>query len=142
MDSIKRILFILLQCTWGIGATLIGFIVFLRYIKSPHVMYHGVVDTRWDSKENGLGLGLFIFTPDDDSPGTQELRVHEYGHSIQNIILGPFMLIAGIISVVWYRLPYFRKLRKKGRIPYTSCPVESWASALGEAALGEKALHS
>ncbi|MBQ3280978.1 MAG: hypothetical protein IJH41_01085 [Eubacterium sp.] len=141
IDILKRIAFIILQCTWGIGATLIGAIVFMIYADCPHDMYRCAVDTRWKRRGSGLGLGLFIFTPDDDSEYTRELRVHEYGHSIQSIILGPFMLIVGIVSVTWNMLPYFRRRRSILRIPYTSCFVERWASMLGEAVTGEKALH-
>ena len=136
----KRVLFILLQCTWGIGATLIGLIVFLIYHRCRHTLYRGVVDTRWNKPGRGLSLGLFIFTPEGDAGYSEKLRVHEYGHCIQSIVLGPLMLIPGIISVTWNNLPYFVKLRQRKHIPYTSCFVESWASRWGERFTGEKAI--
>lgn len=137
---ILKALFILLHCTWGIGATLIGLIAFMIYFKCPHKMYHGVIDTRWDKPDTGMSLGLFIFTPEGDTGDLEKLRVHEYGHSIQSAILGPLMLIVGIVSVTWHEHPYFIRLRKQNKIPYTSCFVEKWASRLGELATGETAI--
>lgn len=136
----KRILFILLQCTWGILPTLIGAIFFLKLNKYPHKIYRGCIDTRWDMR-SGLSLGLFIFTPNDEISDSEKIRVHEYGHCIQSIVLGPLFLIIGIISLVWGRHPYFAKLREEKQLPYTSCFVESWASKWGEWAAGEEWLN-
>ena len=139
-SDFKRALFIVLQCTWGLGATLIGLIVFLIYLRSPHTLYRGAIDTRWGKKRTGLSLGLFIFTPDGNTGYSEKLRVHEYGHCIQAMVLGPLMLIVGMISIIWSRLPQFVRMRKEEHVPYTSCFVESWASKWGELVTGEKAI--
>ena len=39
----KKFLFVLLQCTWGICQTVLGAIVFLRYRKCPHKRYRGCI---------------------------------------------------------------------------------------------------
>lgn len=135
----KRILVMFLQCTWGLAQTLMGAVVFLKLIRCPHRVYRGCIDTRWDSR-GGMSLGLFIFTPNEESERADKVRVHEYGHCIQSIVLGPMYLIIGLISVIWANLPYFRTLRKKKKIPYTACFVESWASRWGEWVTGEKAI--
>lgn len=135
----RRFLFILLQCTWGIVQTLIGAVFFVRMIRCPHSIYHGSVDTRWNMR-SGLSLGLFIFTPNDGIPDAEKIRVHEYGHCVQSMVLGPLQLIVGVISIVWAQLPYFAKLRKEKKIPYTACFVEAWASKWGELATGEPAI--
>ena len=136
---VKRILFIILQCTWGILPTLVGLFFFLKLNNYPHKTYLGCIDTRWDTR-SGLSLGLFIFTPNDEIKDADKIRVHEYGHCIQSIVLGPFFTIVGIISLVWGRHPYFAKLREEKKLPYTSCFVESWASKWGELATGEEAI--
>ena len=82
----------------------------------------------------------FIFTPNDEIKDSEKIRVHEYGHCIQSIVLGPLFLILGIISLVWGRHPYFDKLRKERKLRYTSCFVESLASKWGELATGEEAI--
>ena len=135
----KRLLVMLLQCTWGIVQTLMGAVVFLKQIRCPHRLYRGCIETQWDSR-GGMSLGLFIFTPNEESERARKVRVHEYGHCIQSIVLGPLYLIVGLISVTWANLPYFRKLRREKKIPYTSCFVESWASRWGEWVTGEDAI--
>lgn len=135
----RKALFIILQCTWGLPQTLIGLGFFIANRKRNHRIYRGCIDTQWNH-HGGLSLGLFIFTP----PGTQGnanlIRVHEYGHAIQSLLLGPLMLFVGIISVAWGNLPYFAKLRKEKNLPYTACFVEAWASHWGEQVTGEKAI--
>ena len=135
----KRIFLMLLQCIWGAAQTLLGAIVFLRYIRCPHKLYRGSIDTRWNSR-GGMSLGLFIFTPDEESERAEKVRVHEYGHCIQSVVLGPLYLIVGLISVLWANVPYFRKLRREKKIPYTACFVESWASKWGEWVTGQDAI--
>lgn len=135
----KKLLFIIIQCTWGILQTLLGAAVFLVLIGHPHRSYRCAVDTRWNLCR-GLSLGLFIFTPMKDTVYSNKLRVHEYGHCIQSAVLGPLYLIVCAISVIWMWLPYFNRARAQRNIPYTACFVESWASKWGESVTGEKAL--
>ncbi len=139
MIVLKKILFILIQCTWGLLQTAAGLAVFLAMLKRPHKMYRCCVDTRWGLAK-GLSLGLFIFTPDKNAGIANKIRVHEYGHCIQSLVLGPFYLILGLISIIWNVLPYFTDLRRKKKLPYTACFVESWASRWGEEVTGEKAI--
>ena len=128
----KKLLFILWQCTWGLGQTLLGLIVFLKHIRCPHRMYRGCIDTKWNSR-GGMSLGLFIFTPGEEDSRTEQVRVHEYGHCIQSLVLGPlYLIVIGIVSYTWANLPYFRKMRREKKVPYTACFVESWASKWGE----------
>ena len=135
----KKILFVFLQCTWGILPTLVGAIFFMKLKKYPHKIYRGCIDTRWNMR-SGLSLGLFIFTPSDEISDAEKIRVHEFGHCIQSIVLGPLFLFIGIISLVWGRSRYFEKLRKEKNLPYTACFVESWASKWGEWVTGEEAI--
>ena len=135
----KKFLFVLLQCTWGLPQTLLGLVFYLKHRRQPHGRYRGAIDTHWNSR-GGMSLGLFIFTPGEKNPNYEKIRVHEYGHCIQSLVLGPFYLILGLISVCWANIPYFRKLRKEKNIPYTSCFVESWASKWGELVTREEAI--
>ncbi len=119
--------------------TLLGGIFFLKLRNYPHSVYRGCIDTKWNSR-SGLSLGLFIFTPNDEIEDAEKIRVHEYGHSIQSLVLGPLFLPFGIISLLWGRMPYYAKLRAEKHLPYTACFVESWASKWGELATGEDAI--
>ena len=135
-----RIVYTLLQLTWGLPQTLLGLFLFCKNIRRPHERYLSCIETNWKSM-GGISLGLFIFTPDRSAANSGKIRVHEYGHTIQSLLLGPLYLpFIGIISYTWANLPYFKRLRKEKRIPYTACFVEAWASKLGEWATGEAAI--
>lgn len=135
----KRVLYTIIQCTWGILQTLIGLVFFIKYRKCEHQVYRCCINTKWNLK-GGLSLGLFIFTPKDDVENADLIRVHEYGHTIQSLVMGPLMLFVGIISVVWGSLPYFQRMRWEKHVPYTACFVEYWASKWGELVTKEKAI--
>lgn len=145
---------ILIQCTWGFIQTVAGLAVFAANIRNPHFFYRGNIATKWNSL-SGLSLGMFIFTADESNDelqkfagGTEQslkdyagrITVHEYGHTIQSLILGPLMLIPGAISIMWGSLKKCRELREKYGVPYTFCWVESWASRLGEKYTGSPAI--
>ena len=57
----KNILYIVIQCTWGIVQTLLGFIVFLINIKNKHYFYHGAIVTE-RNVSSSVSLGMFVFT--------------------------------------------------------------------------------
>ena len=129
----KTILFRLWQWTWGFPQTLIGFIVYLVCHKYPHSTYHGCIVTRWRRKDS-LGMGMFLFLGSDD-PG---IRVHEFGHAVQSLILGPlFLPIMGIPSILWCNLPIFQRLRRDNSISYYRFYPESTANRLGSWISGE-----
>ena len=130
----KTLLFRLWQWTWGLPQTLIGFIVYIVFRKQPHGTYRGCITTRW---RNGgsMGMGMFLFLGCDDP----QVRVHEYGHAVQSLILGPlFLPIMGIPSFLWCNLPDCRRLRKEKRVSYYRFYPESTANRLGAWATGEK----
>ena len=129
----KKLLFWLWQWTWGLPQTLVGFIVFLIFRKYPHSTYNGCIVTRW-SKRDSLGMGMFLFLGCEDP----QVRVHEFGHSVQSLILGPlFLPIMGIPSFLWCNLPGCRHLRKEKDISYYHFYPESTANRLGSWASGE-----
>lgn len=131
-------LYRLCQCSWGLLQTLCGFVVFLANRSAPHFAYRGAVITRWGSKAS-VSLGMFVFVAGEafsakaNSQMGLRLLVHEYGHSIQSLILGPLYLpVVGLPSLLWARLPVFVHARQKNRISYFSFYTEKWADRLGE----------
>lgn len=128
------------QCTYGILQTFLGFCLFLIYCREKHSDYHGAVVTEW--KQGGsVSLGMFLFVSvkygeNTSTESYKRLAAHEYGHSIQSLILGPlYLIIIGIPSFLWAAVPAFRKMRKKRNISYYSFYTESWANVLGERSL-------
>lgn len=137
MEDLKRFLYVLLQCTWGILQTLVGFCVFLRWCKAPHERYHGAVVTRWKLR-SGMSLGLFLFVP--EGVYGDGFLVHEYGHTIQSLILGPLYIpVIGLPSVLWCNLPCFVNLRRKTQRTYNSMYAERSANFWGEKITKERA---
>ncbi len=145
----KKVIYVLIQWTWGFLQTFLGFILFLINIKNEHIFYHGAIITRIKGKTS-ISLGMFAFVgldlemdkrlenkiPDDEIE--QRTLVHEYGHTIQSIILGPlYLLIIGIPSSIWAMT-----FNNKGNtISYYSFYTEKWANGLGEKVTKEKSME-
>ncbi len=150
----KGILYYIVQCTWGIIQSLLGLINFLMHIRDRHYLYHGAVITEWNDKSS-VSLGMFVFVTKEpyfydklkDEYSKEELSkrllVHEYGHTIQSLILGPlYLIVIGIPSTLWGFLPNLSKKRKDEQISYFSFFTESWANRLGEKGTGERSMES
>ena len=108
--NIKYFPYIIFQCSWGIIQTLVGLIMCLISYGEKHMFYKGSIATFW-KRPYGISLGLFIFIPPQarfynadkyhfsDDEIRERLVVHEYGHTIQSLILGPlYFLIVGLPS--------------------------------------------
>lgn len=147
-----NVIYILIQCTWGILQSLLGLIHFLLHIREPHFLYHGAVVTRW-RLSSSVSLGMFVFVTADpyfaeklkDSHTKEELcdrlLVHEYGHTIQSLILGPLYLpLMGIPSTLWGFLPGAHRKRQTG-VSYFSFFTEKWANHLGEKVTHRKSME-
>lgn len=126
----KVFLYRLAQLTWGLPQSLGGLILYLKYRNSPHHIYKGSIVTNWP-KRGGISLGMFTFIENKD--GRQEyIKRHEYGHTIQSLILGPlYLIVVGIPSFIWANIPYFINKRKRKHIAYNSFIVEKTADKLG-----------
>lgn len=62
----------------------------------------------------------------------KEMAEHEFGHSVQSLILGPaYLLLVGAPSILWNRLPYFVKKRKRTGKSYYAPIFERTANKLG-----------
>lgn len=145
-----NIIYMLWQCTWGILQTILGFIVFLFHCKDKHYIYHGAIITIWKPKTS-VSLGLFVFVTSEpffvkkyegqicSADLSKQLLVHEYGHTIQSLILGPlYLIVIGIPSTIWGF--FFGKKRKDKQIPYGAFFTEKWANHLGEKVTKEKSI--
>lgn len=141
MEKVIRIIFPILNCTWGIIQTVVGGIVFLVNIRSRHYIYKGVVVTEWPLL-SGVSLGVFVFVPRRGESNSSEKAywenvLHEYGHTVQSVILGPlYMLIIGAPSIIWCQ--FFGGMRRRSGISYYTFFTEKWANYLTEKVIGEK----
>lgn len=150
----KNILYCVWQCTWGILQTMLGFFVFLCNFKCRHYLYHGAVVTEWNDKSS-VSLGMFVFVTKEPyfykklkgeytiDELSSRLLVHEYGHTIQSLILGPlYLIVIGIPSTLWGFLPFCARARKEKQISYFWFFTEKWANALGEKASAQKSMEN
>lgn len=123
----KKALFYIVQWTWGIIQNIIGLVLFLCLVNRRHRTFHGAVITTW-KLGSSLSLGIFIFTA---RPYDLRLIQHEYGHTVQSLILGPIWpFVIGLPSLIWCGC--FAKYREKHSIDYYSFYTESWANKLGQ----------
>ncbi len=149
----KKVLYVVIQCTWGISQTSLGFIVFLINIKNNHYFYHGAIITERNALSS-VSLGMFVFTTTNpmkdkrikdripDGELSKRLLVHEYGHTIQSLIFGPlYLIVMGIPSMLWGFLPYFQNKRNNG-VSYFSFFTEKFANYLGEKVTKEKSMEN
>ena len=136
-----KFLYYFIQFTWGILQNAAGFLWFLRYLRRPHFLWHGAIVTRARRRKfrGGWTLGCFIFVTELPPDAERDILIHEYGHTIQCLILGPlWTLLIGLPSTLWCSLPCFRRLRQRKNIPYSRLYCEAWANRLGERITGEK----
>lgn len=123
----KKFFYRLAQWTWGLPQTLAGFAAFLIYRKQPHREYRSAIVTRWN-RRGSVALGMYIFLSRD---AAQDVLVHEYGHTIQSLILGPlFLILVGLPSLLWAELPMLQKRRRAKRRSYYAFYTERWANSL------------
>ena len=120
----------ILHFIWGLPQNLIGLILYIFLApKHPHKQYKQsyvcVMPKSWGT---GVSLGMFIFVSNIDNEKTIK---HEYGHTIQSMILGVlYLLVIGLPSIIWAGC--FDKYREKHNISYYSLYTEKWADKLGE----------
>lgn len=132
------IIYYFLNLTWGILGTLFGFIIFLVFLpfSKPHkyglCIYQEIGPDYW----GGFSLGLFTFK--DKKETVDGIIGHEFGHTFQNSIFGPFyFFIVAIPSFIRY---WYHTIRNKKRLPnkpYDSIWFEDSATWNGKYAIEE-----
>ena len=159
----NKIIYTAIQYTWGLPQTLAGAALSRIHHNDEKFNYRNARVTLWD-RDDGISLGKFIFIPKRNagvanssekkdpehggetvgkgvlkSAGHNDLLVHEYGHTIQSLMLGPaYLMVIGLPSMLWNRLPYFRKKRKATGRSYYSVWFEKTATSLGSKSTGNK----
>ncbi|MBR0085918.1 MAG: hypothetical protein IJL97_05125 [Lachnospiraceae bacterium] len=141
-----KLLNTIIQFTWGLPQNLLGLALYLKYKNRPHHRFRDAVVTEWD-REGSMSLGTFIFLEKGSMPErhfkpdriTRDLLTHEYGHTVQSLMLGPLYLpVIGVPSFIWCNVPLFQKLRSSKNISYYKAYPEAWADRLGGRTTGRK----
>lgn len=115
MKYLRKILFWFVQCTWGIIDNIIGTLIFIVLVCTGHKprkfgnQVHFLFGTK--SGSFGLNFGWVAVVAVRDANIDKyywtylSLLMHEHGHFIQNLFMGPFCTIMQIVSAIrfWYR---------------------------------------
>ena len=135
--KINHILYTALQFTWGLPQNLAGLFLFLVLTainpRRKRLCFHCSVVSHWRFRSS-MALGMFIFFGHwrNGEAHAQRILVHEYGHTIQSLILGPlFLPVVGFPSSIWAHFPLFQKWRREGRYDYFDFFCEKWADDAG-----------
>lgn len=128
----NKILYYILNFTWGIIQNIVGFVTLIvlsiRHKQDiSHYFYKGALITNVGHYWGGISLGMFVFVAHDEPQMTVQ---HEWGHTIQSIILGPlYLLVIGLPSIIWNKL--FYEIYLKSENGYYKFWTERWADKLG-----------
>ena len=138
----KKFLFYLIQFTWGLPQNLVGLIGYLiLYKKNRHERYQNAFFTLVDTDKSfgGISLGVFIFiNGKKDENWKHDTRIHEYGHTIQSLVLGPlYFPVIGFPSVLWCNLPPVCRYRRENDVSYYTIYCEGWANLWGSRFSGQ-----
>jgi hypothetical protein len=127
----SRGLFYLLQFTWGLPVNAVGLLAFLCCAHLRHETFCNSLVTYLPGDGGGLSLGVFLFIRAQSASERRRLRVHEYGHTVQCLFLGPlYWLVVVLPSVIWYH--FFAGFRKRYHVSYDALYCERWATAWGK----------
>lgn len=136
----RKIAFRAWQVLWGMPQTLAGLVLFAAHARCPHFDFHGAIATAWP-RPSSVSLGMFVFVSDQvQGDAFERLLVHEYGHCIQSLVLGPaYLLVVGLPSVLWGYLPRNKRKRAATGRSYYQFVTERSANVLGKAVCGQDA---
>lgn len=131
-------LYYLLNLTWGLLGTLMGSVIALVLIITGNKpirygpCYYFIIGKSWGGFE-----GVFFFLIADCMPKehTEHTKEHEFGHSFQNALFGPFMIFVVLIpSIVRYWHQRIRQSKGLSNADYDSIWFEGSASEGGSIA--------
>jgi len=133
MKSGLKLLYWLIQWTWGLAQSALGLVLFVLLGRGGVRQFNGAAVRSWNMK-GSVSLGMFILM---DRSHSDRVLVHEFGHTIQSLILGPlYLFVIGIPSLMWAWLPIFERFRRKSGKTYYWLYCERWANYSGELSTG------
>lgn len=130
----KKALFYIINFTWCIAQNILGALLLIKYRKCERARFFNHIIVYHNSHWGGVSLGMFVFINGKrEEEWIKAVKVHETGHSLQSLILGPlYLFIIGIPSFVWCNAKRYKELRAKTGRSYYDFYCERWANKLGE----------
>ena len=116
----SKTLFWVLSWTWGFVMTFIGTLVFITLRLLGHTPKKNQYGYYFEIGENWGGAEIGPYAIVNKNP-SQHILDHEFGHSLQNCYIGPFMPFISLASAIryWWR-EYLTRVKK---IPYSELPA-------------------
>ncbi len=140
-NLMRKIIYLLFQILWCLPQNLTGLIMFCLFRKEKHQFFRGAVVTSW-KRDCCTSIGCFIFMDEVSFSQNRKLLLHEYGHTIQSMILGWLYLpVIFLPSVIWFSVPALKKFRKEKNYSYYRFYTEHWANHLAEKFCKEKPIQ-
>ena len=108
---------------WTLPQNLVGLTLIIMYGLSFKTKYKSAyIYDKFPAA--GISLGYFILFDDYEHTVNEADIKHEYGHFIQNLLLGPlYLLVIGAFSELNYRFKFSKS--------YYDFWTEKWADKLG-----------
>ena len=133
------------QWTWGLIQNIVGLWLFLFSKKAKTRRYYGAMQVLYSEQSilknfGAFAIGMFIFMPANTSAKSHDrVLAHEYGHTIQSLIFGPFYLpLIGLPSSIWSRrYGHSRDTYNSKEIYYCSRYPEKQANKWGKRVTGQ-----
>ncbi len=129
----KTFLVIVLRVLWEFPQAVAGAVLLAVLKRGTNLKISIEHNCIFLEKQNGacsVCLGPFVFYSPYMITNELSLKAHEYGHSVQSMILGPaYLIVIGIPSLIALILHLFdRDLNR-----YLNRYPENWANRLGAA---------
>ena len=136
MKTVRAILFYFWQFTYAILQNIAGLVMLAIYKSrgAKSEIFHNAVITYIDKKNfGGVSLGMFIFiNKNTTGDKLHDMKIHEYGHTVQSLILGPvWLLVIALPTFILCGLPALVKMRKEKNVSYYWLYCEGWANLCG-----------
>lgn len=124
------------QVVWGLPQTIAGLAMYLAGGEPcRRGRFRSAFVREW-KLDAGLSMGMFIFLPHGSK---RSLLVHEYGHTVQSLLLGPLYLPVVVLpSTLWAGIPALQRMRARTRYSYYRFYTERWANMLTARVTGER----
>ena len=123
MNSIKNILLYI----WQLPQHIVGLLILLFIKGEAKHKFNGITYYFYDPFPGGISLGNYMIL---GSQFSQTIK-HEYGHTLQSIMLGPlYLFVIGIPSIIWAGL--YGSVIKETHNGYYKFYTEKWADKLGK----------
>mgnify|MGYP006926042937 CR=1 FL=1 len=133
--SKHMLLWYILNFTWGLPLTILGGMIALCLLisKHKHTKFKQCIEFDIGNNWGGLEAGFFIFVANNMGYNwTLHTRCHEYGHSFQNALFGPFTIfLVAIPSAIRYWVRCFKEKHNKICKPYDTIWFEGSATDTG-----------